>query len=159
MSQLVKVVTHSVANTATEVPLEPVTSSPADQIPGVAPSLAAPTVEALTTQAPPEAASLSVSDPDAVQPTPPEPRPSTENPLYQVRTTLRACVGSATITLGELLAVEQDQVLVLDRTLQDPVDLELNGQVVARGHLTVDDAHFAVCLSEITTALDSPFKP
>lgn len=74
-------------------------------------------------------------------------------PLHQVRTTLQVCVGSATVTVGDLLAAQAQQVLVLDRGVDQAVDLVLEGQVVARGLLVAVGDRFAVKLTELPAPL------
>ena len=76
------------------------------------------------------------------------------NPLHQVRTTLQVCVGSATLTVGELLGAKEQQVLQLDRTVHQPVDLVLEGHVVARGQLVAVGDHFAVRITELPVSLN-----
>jgi flagellar motor switch protein FliN/FliY len=76
-----------------------------------------------------------------------------ENPLYSVRTRLKVCVGEVELTVGELMAAKEHQVLVLDRGLEDPVDLMLEGKVVARGQLVAVDGHFALRITELPIAL------
>lgn len=71
------------------------------------------------------------------------------NPLHQIRTKLTVCVGCAEISVGELLAAREHQVLCLDHALDQPVDLLLEGQVVARGQLVAVDEHFAVRITEL----------
>jgi flagellar motor switch protein FliN len=77
------------------------------------------------------------------------------NPLHSVRARLHVCVGEVEITIGELLAAKEHQVLVLDRTVDQPVDLLLEGKVVARGQLVAVDGSFAVRITELPT----PLKP
>jgi len=71
------------------------------------------------------------------------------SPLHQVRTRLAVCVGEASISVGELLSAEANQVLRLDRTLDQPVDLSIEGQVIARGQLVAVDGHFGVRITEL----------
>ena len=76
------------------------------------------------------------------------------NPLHGVKVRLQVCVGHAAMTVGELLSARENQVLVLDRTLEQPVDLLLDGKVVARGELVaVDDGNFAVRIAELPVSL------
>ena len=77
------------------------------------------------------------------------------NPLHSVRARLQVCVGEVEVTIGELLAAKEHQVLVLDRTVDQPVDLLLEGKVVARGQLVAVDGSFAVRITE----LPAPLKP
>ncbi len=71
------------------------------------------------------------------------------HPLHQVKTTLQVCVGSATLTVGELLGAQEQQVLQLDRDIHQPVDLLLEGHVVARGQLVAVGDRFAVRITEL----------
>src|SRR4051812_38652610 len=57
------------------------------------------------------------------------------NPLLAVRVQLHVRIGGASMTVGELLAARENEVLVLDRTVEQPVDLMLDDKVVARGEL------------------------
>jgi flagellar motor switch protein FliN len=45
------------------------------------------------------------------------------------------CVGTARPLLGELLTLGRDAVIVLDRRLDDPVDIRVGDRVIARGEL------------------------
>lgn len=76
------------------------------------------------------------------------------NPLHQVKAQLQVCIGSVTLTVGELMEAKAQQVLVLDRSVQHPVDLILQGQVVARGQLVAVDDQFAVRITELPLALN-----
>lgn len=80
---------------------------------------------------------------------------SNGNPLHSVRARLHVCVGEVEMTIGELLAAKEHQVLVLDRTVDEAVDLLLEGKVVARGQLVAVEGSFAVRITELPT----PLKP
>ncbi|BCL94200.1 flagellar motor switch protein FliN (plasmid) [Ralstonia solanacearum] len=75
------------------------------------------------------------------------------NPLHRVKAQLTVCVGTATITVGELMAAKAQQVLRLDSKVAHPVDLLLEGNVVARGHLVAVDEHFGVRITELPVDL------
>jgi flagellar motor switch protein FliN/FliY len=75
------------------------------------------------------------------------------NPLHQIKAKLQVCVGEATISVGELLGAKEHQVLRLDRAFDQPVDLTIEGKVVARGQLVAVDGHFAVRITELPVAL------
>lgn len=76
------------------------------------------------------------------------------HPLHAVKVRLQVRVGEAAMTIGELLAARENEILVLDRTLDQPVDLLLEGKVVARGQLVaVDDGNFAVRITEVPVPL------
>ncbi|MBV7540583.1 FliM/FliN family flagellar motor switch protein [Acidovorax sp. sic0104] len=81
---------------------------------------------------------------------------STLHPLQQVKATLQVCVGSASLTVGELLGAQEQQVLQLDRDIHQPVDLLLEGHVIARGQLVAVGDHFAVRITELPLPMDLP---
>ncbi|GAB7541618.1 FliM/FliN family flagellar motor switch protein [Cupriavidus sp. 8B] len=93
------------------------------------------------------------SDNDTVRPTLVDISSPQENPLHRVKARLTVCVGAASLTVGELLAAKEQQVLRLDRKIEQPVDLVLEGRVVARGQLVAVDEHFAVRITELPVAL------
>lgn len=75
------------------------------------------------------------------------------HPLHGVRIQLQVRLGSASMTLGELLGARHNEVLRLDRGVGEPVDLVLEGRTVARGELVAVDDHFAVRITELPPAL------
>jgi flagellar motor switch protein FliN len=77
------------------------------------------------------------------------------NPLHNIKTRLQVCVGEAVVTVGELLAAKEHQVFVLSQAVDQPVDILLEGNVVARGQLMAVDDQFAVRITE----LPLPLKP
>jgi flagellar motor switch protein FliN/FliY len=84
---------------------------------------------------------------------PAEPLLEDTNPLHSIRTRLQVCVGEAELTVGELLAAKEHQVLVLDRSVDQPIDMLLEGKVVARGQLVAVDGCFAVRITELPAPL------
>lgn len=75
------------------------------------------------------------------------------NPLHAVRARLQVCVGDIELTVGELLAAKEHQVLVLKRAVDEPLDLLLEGKIVARGQLVAVDGHFGVRVTELPVPL------
>ncbi|SDW67372.1 FliM/FliN family flagellar motor switch protein [Litoreibacter albidus] len=65
----------------------------------------------------------------------PEPINPTGDILQGVNVDLRVCVGSASPTIKELMALSPDSVLSLDTTIDDPVELYVGEKLVARGFL------------------------
>ena len=47
-------------------------------------------------------------------------------------------LGSAELTVAEIASLSQGQIIELDRFVDDPVDLLLNNQLVARGEIVVE---------------------
>jgi flagellar motor switch protein FliN/FliY len=75
------------------------------------------------------------------------------NPLHAVGIRLQACVGEVAMTVGQLLQAREHAVLAIDRTVDAPIDLLLNGRVVARGQLVAVEDRFAVRITELPLPL------
>jgi flagellar motor switch protein FliN len=71
--------------------------------------------------------------------------------INNLKVRLDAHVGTATITVAELSALKEGSVLPLDRAADEPLDILLDGQVVARGRLVAVDDSFGISITEITT--------
>lgn len=69
--------------------------------------------------------------------------------LDGVQVALTVVVGQAHTTLGELMALKEQSVLKTDRLADTPVDVVVNGNVVARGQLVVVDDNFGVRITQI----------
>jgi flagellar motor switch protein FliN len=75
------------------------------------------------------------------------------NPLHHVKATLSVCVGRAVMTVGDLLKAQRDQVVPLDSGVDEPVDLLLEGRVVARGQLVAIGDRFGVRITQLPQSL------
>jgi flagellar motor switch protein FliN/FliY len=75
------------------------------------------------------------------------------HPLHAVKVQLQVSVGSVIQTVEELLAARENQVLRLDKAVDQPVDLVLEGRVVARGELVAVDDHFGLRVTELPLPL------
>jgi flagellar motor switch protein FliN len=75
------------------------------------------------------------------------------HPLHAVKVRLQVCVGEAEMSIGELLGARDSEVLVLQRAVEEPVDLMLEGNVVARGQLVAVDGCFAVRITDLPQPL------
>jgi flagellar motor switch protein FliN len=72
--------------------------------------------------------------------------------FYSLPVEIVVCVGTARPALGELLAMSNEAVLLLDRRVDDPVDIRVGDRVIARGELQeIDDGsgRLGVRLTEI----------
>lgn len=104
----------------------------------------------------PTAQIISLSElqaPAAAQPMPLPPLQEEGHPLHQVKATVTVCVGSAVLTVGELLAARKEQVIRLDSAVSDPVELLVEGRVVARGQLVAIGERFGVRITELPQPL------
>ncbi len=59
--------------------------------------------------------------------------------------------GSREVTLREVLEMAAGAVLELDREIQEPVDLVLNGKVIARGEVVVIDGNYGMRVVEVAS--------
>jgi flagellar motor switch protein FliN/FliY len=69
--------------------------------------------------------------------------------IKDVRVKLDVMVGEAELSIGELYDLRKDSVVKLNRDAEEPVDLVLDGRVVARGTLVVAGDNFGICITEI----------
>lgn len=87
------------------------------------------------------------------QGTPPVLTEAAVNPLHLIKAKLEVRVGEISLSVGELMAAKAHEVFPLDRRLDEPVDLLLEGRVVARGELVALDDLFAVRITELPVPL------
>ena len=72
--------------------------------------------------------------------------------LDSVPVNLSVVLGEAQTTIGELMALRESSLLKIDRLADQPLDIVLNGNVVARGQLVVVDDNFGVRITEVAQA-------
>ena len=58
-------------------------------------------------------------------------------------------LGRTTVALDGALQMARNSVLELDRKVNDPVDVVVNGKLVARGEVVTVSGNFGVCITEI----------
>jgi flagellar motor switch protein FliN/FliY len=75
--------------------------------------------------------------------------------FHGVKVNLTVVVGQARTTLGELLELKDSSILKLDRAVDSPVDVIVDGNVVARGQLVVVDDNFGIRVTEIAQTVQS----
>lgn len=66
-----------------------------------------------------------------------------------VEVTCEAVLGGGNISIGRLNAMTKGDVITLDRSPADPVEIRVNGKIIARGEIVTVDDSFAVRLTEI----------
>lgn len=62
---------------------------------------------------------------------------------------IEVVVGSTTLTLGEILNLGPGSVVELDNLVEEPVDIKVNGKLVARGEIVVVEEKFGVKITDI----------
>lgn len=72
--------------------------------------------------------------------------------IMRIPVTLKVVIGSATLPVSTLAALEPGSLVKLDRGVGDKVDVVANGRVIARGEIVVLDeagARYGVSIDEI----------
>lgn len=69
--------------------------------------------------------------------------------LLDVTITVTAELGRVTRSIGDVLKYGQGAVVELDRPVAEPIDLLVQGVLVARGEVVVVDDRFAIRITEI----------
>lgn len=72
--------------------------------------------------------------------------------LAQVRVELSVEIGRTSMSLGDALALGPGSVISLDRMADQPVDLLVNGKLVARGEVVVIDSEYGLRVTEVVGA-------
>lgn len=100
--------------------------------PGESPDFQAPAFEEVA----PEGDAASAGEPDI-------------DVILDVPVTLSLEVGRAQMSVGELLRLSHGAVVELDRKAGDPLDVLVNGALVARGEIVVVNDKFGIRLTEV----------
>jgi flagellar motor switch protein FliN/FliY len=76
--------------------------------------------------------------------------------ILRIPVTVQVVLGSATIPVVNLMKLGRGAVVPLDHRVGEPVDVVVNGRIVARGEVVVveeDNSRFGVSLTEIVGPL------
>ena len=74
--------------------------------------------------------------------------------VMDIPVTMQVVLGNAVMPISSLVKLGRGAVVKLDTNVGDPVDLIVNGRVVARGEVVVlenEDTRFGITLTEIVT--------
>ncbi len=69
--------------------------------------------------------------------------------IRDVKVGLSARLGSCQLSVAELFALKEGGVVSLEQGVDSPVDLILEGRVIARGNIVAVDDQFGVQVTEI----------
>jgi flagellar motor switch protein FliN/FliY len=71
--------------------------------------------------------------------------------VLRIPVVLQVVLGSATMPVANLMKLGRGAVVPLDHRIGEPVDVVVNGRVIARGEVVVvdDNSRFGVSLTEI----------
>jgi flagellar motor switch protein FliN/FliY len=59
--------------------------------------------------------------------------------------------GSAQMTLGDVMALDAGSLVEFDRAPEEPVEVLVNGRVVARGEMVMVQGNYGVRIGEISS--------
>jgi flagellar motor switch protein FliN len=74
--------------------------------------------------------------------------------VMRIPVTVQVVLGSANMPVANLVKLGRGAVVPLDRRVGEPVDLMVNGRIVARGEVVVvdeDSSRFGISLTEVMT--------
>lgn len=74
--------------------------------------------------------------------------------IWDIPIEVHIVIGSAELTVAELMALEGGEIIALDRHVGEPVDVTVNGRRIARGEITVmeqDETRFGIKITEIVS--------
>jgi len=71
--------------------------------------------------------------------------------LLDVNVTLSVEIGRARMPIKELLALNQGAVVELQREVNDPLDLMVNGTLIARGEVVESNGRFGLRLIDVVS--------
>lgn len=72
--------------------------------------------------------------------------------IKRIPVSVQVVLGSATMTVADLMQLGRGSVVTLDRSVGEPVEILVNGRVVARGEVVVieeENSRLGVSLTEI----------
>ncbi|MCP4559613.1 MAG: flagellar motor switch protein FliN [Bosea sp.] len=72
--------------------------------------------------------------------------------VMRIPVTIQVVLGSATMQVANLMKLRRGAVVQLDHRVGEPVDVVVNGRIVARGEVVIvedDNSRFGVSLTEI----------
>ena len=71
--------------------------------------------------------------------------------LMDVQVQLSVEIGRSKVPIKQLISLSQGSVIELDRGVNEPLDLLVNGTLMARGEVVVVDGQFGLRLIDIVT--------
>ena len=74
---------------------------------------------------------------------------SLEQSIMDLSADVEIIIGEARLPIENLLTLETGDVIALEKSIDDPVDVYVAGQLMARGQLIISDGKLGVSLTEI----------
>ena len=80
--------------------------------------------------------------------------------ILRIPVRLQVVLGSATMPVANLMKLGRGAIVPLDHRVGEPIDVVVNGRIIARGEVVVvedDNSRFGISLTEIVGASGSDF--
>ncbi|MGA8837777.1 MAG: flagellar motor switch protein FliN [Candidatus Sulfotelmatobacter sp.] len=103
-----------------------------------------------------ETAKAAIDSSPEIQPADSEPAAGALDLLMDVQLAVSMRFGSRRLLLREVLDLSPGAVVELDRRVQEPVDLLLDGRLIARGEVVVIDGNYGLRVSEVSPQAPAP---
>jgi flagellar motor switch protein FliN len=98
-----------------------------------------------------------IETPESAPPPEGEPR-NRHDAILRIPVTVQVVLGSAKMPVSHLMKLGRGAVVALDQRVGEPVNVVVNGRIVARGEVVVvdeDNSRFGVSLTEIVGSADA----
>jgi flagellar motor switch protein FliN len=69
--------------------------------------------------------------------------------LGNLPVTCQIQLGTVTLSIAALQALQRGQTLALSQKIEEPLEIILHNQVIARGELMSHEEHFAIRITEV----------
>lgn len=86
--------------------------------------------------------------------------PQNLDAIFQIPLSVKVVLGSATISIASLSKLGRGAVIALNKRVGEPVDITVNGRLIARGEVVVledDNSRFGISLTEVI-GLQAPLQ-
>jgi flagellar motor switch protein FliN/FliY len=74
--------------------------------------------------------------------------------ILDIPVTLTVEIGHTRVNIRDLLQLTQGSIVELDRKAGDPLDLKVNGTLIARGEVVVVNERFGIRITDIISPAD-----
>jgi flagellar motor switch protein FliN/FliY len=92
---------------------------------------------------------MNMSDDDQKTPTPQTPDNEKLRALENIEVVMSIEVGRAEITISELLRLNEGSVVELDRLAGEPLDILVNGTMIAKGEIVMVGERYGIRFTDI----------
>ena len=74
--------------------------------------------------------------------------------IHDIDVRLTVELGRAQMRLRDVLDLAEDSVVMLDRLIDEPLDVMVNGKLIAKGEVVVIDENFGIRVTDIVSPIE-----